>query len=152
VHSLVDDCGIGVAEEGQEAAALPIALRERAHDIEFDVLLQRAPPDAKDGRHAEPKPQRLKQQAAPHGLRCGKVSSDLVEVQRHRLPAQERGLRGLTRDCDVCATGSRVVLAVDSVGVSVGGGGAAGGGHGGLRRDVAGHSAAEVEVIDLRTE
>ncbi len=153
MNSLVNDCGIWVAQEGQEAAALPVALRERAHDVEFDVLLQRAPPDAKHRRHAQPESQRLKQQAAPHGLRCGKVRSNLVEVERHRLPAQERGLRGLARDCDVGAIGSCVVLAaVNSVGISVGGGAAARGGHGGLRRDKARHRAAEVEVIDLRTE
>ena len=152
MYGLVDDGGIGMSEEGQEAAALPVALSERAHYIEFDVLLQRAPPDAKDGRHAEPEAQRLKQQAAPHGLSCGKVCSNLVEVQRHRLPAQERGLSSLARDCDIGAAGSSMMLAVDGVGIGVGGGGAARAGHGCLRRDEARHSVAEVEVIDLRTQ
>jgi hypothetical protein len=89
-------------------------LRQCAHDVELDVLLQSTPPDAQNRRGAEPKPQRLEQNTAPDGLCGSEVRADLLEVEGHRFTTQERGLRGLARHSDVGAAGG-----FDEVGITV---------------------------------
>ena len=149
MHGLVDDGGVRVAKEREEAAALSVALGQRAHHIKFDVLLQRAASDAENRRHAQPEAQRLKQQAAPHRLSRRQVCPDLVEVQRYGLATQERGLGGLACDCEVGAAGCLAVLIVDRfVGCRV----ALRAGGVGLRGYPAGDCAAKVEVVYLRKE
>lgn len=115
VNGLVNNSRIRVPKQGQEAAALPVSLCQRTHYVKFDVLLQRAPPDAENRRHAEPETQRLKQQAASHRLPGSEVGPNFLKVQRHGLAAQERGLCSLARDCEVGACGGPDVVGITGI-------------------------------------
>jgi hypothetical protein len=149
VNSLVHDGGVGMTEQRQKTAALPVALSQRAHDIKFDVLLQSAPADAKDRGHAESEPQRLKQQAAHHRLLCRQVSANLFEVQRYRLAAQKRGLRSLARDREVSRPGRLDVSGIAGVGGGIGSIAARSTGCVCLGHYPTRHSAAKVKIVCL---